>query len=129
MIVPSPPRFLLDRLKFLENHIVRLEKEFPPWAALHFNQPNRGVSALVYTYPFHIHGLKQWPPPPRSTPIIVPAHMRLPTKGTPALPAEPVIVVTEAKAGKPKFRKSRSSLHGLHHAVMEHLEVQQAMGC
>ena len=47
--VPSPPRFLLDRLKFLENHIIRLEKEYPPWAALHFNQPNRGVSMLIYT--------------------------------------------------------------------------------
>jgi hypothetical protein len=50
LTVPSPPRFLLDRLKFLENHIVRLEKEYPPWAALHFNQPNRGVSSLIYTF-------------------------------------------------------------------------------
>jgi hypothetical protein len=41
--VPSPPRTLLVRLKFLEDHIVRLEKDYPPWAALHFNQPNRGV--------------------------------------------------------------------------------------
>jgi hypothetical protein len=47
LTVPSPPRLLLDRLKFLENHIVRLEKEYPPWAALHFNQPNRGVSLLI----------------------------------------------------------------------------------
>ena len=44
-IVPGPPRSLLDRLQFLEDHIVHLEREYPPWAALHFNQPNRGVSA------------------------------------------------------------------------------------
>lgn len=41
--VPSPPRSLLDRLKFIEDHLVRLEKDYPPWAALHFNQPHRGV--------------------------------------------------------------------------------------
>lgn len=43
--VPLPPRSLLDRLKYLEDHVIHLEKEYPPWAALHFNQPNRGVSA------------------------------------------------------------------------------------
>ncbi len=42
-LVPSPPRSLLDRLKFLEDHLTKLEKEYPPWAALHFNQPHRGV--------------------------------------------------------------------------------------
>ena len=41
--VPSPPRTLFSRLKMLEDHIIKLEKEYPPWAALHFNQPNRGV--------------------------------------------------------------------------------------
>lgn len=41
--VPSVPKTLLARLKNLEDHIIRLEKEYPPWAALHFNQPNRGV--------------------------------------------------------------------------------------
>lgn len=47
--VPSPPRSLLDRLKFLEDHIIHLEREYPPWAALHFNQPNRGVSSSLFT--------------------------------------------------------------------------------
>ena len=42
--MPAPPRTLLARLQFLEDHIIRMEKEYPPWAALHFNQPNRGVS-------------------------------------------------------------------------------------
>ena len=45
-LVPSPPRSLLDRLKYLEDHIIHLEKEYPPWAALHFNQPNRGVRPI-----------------------------------------------------------------------------------
>ena len=27
----------------LEDHIIKLEKDYPAWAALHFNQPNRGV--------------------------------------------------------------------------------------
>lgn len=44
LLVPLPPRSLLDRLKYLEDHVIHLEKEYPPWAALHFNQPNRGVS-------------------------------------------------------------------------------------
>lgn len=41
--VPSPPRLILDRIKFLEERIISLERDYPPWAALHFNQPNRGV--------------------------------------------------------------------------------------
>lgn len=41
--VPAPPSTLLARLRFLEEHIIKLEKDYPPWAALHFNQPNRGV--------------------------------------------------------------------------------------
>ncbi|PBK74609.1 hypothetical protein ARMSODRAFT_950611 [Armillaria solidipes] len=57
--VPSPPASLPARIQFLEEHIIRLEKEYPPWAALHFNQPRRN-----------------WPPPPPSTPIIVPPHLR-----------------------------------------------------
>ncbi len=44
--VPSAPHSLIDRIKFLEDHIMLLEKNFPPWAALHFNQPNRGVSGI-----------------------------------------------------------------------------------
>jgi len=50
--------------------------------------------------------------------------MRLPTTDASVQPAEPANIVSEVQAGKPKFRKSRSSLH---RAVMERLEVQQAM--
>ena len=36
---------LLHRIKLVEDHIIELEHEYPPWApALHFNQPRRGVS-------------------------------------------------------------------------------------
>ncbi|KAK0487185.1 hypothetical protein IW261DRAFT_1558176 [Armillaria novae-zelandiae] len=42
--VPSPPASLPARIQFLEQHIIRLEKEYPPWAALHFNQPRRNAS-------------------------------------------------------------------------------------
>jgi len=41
--VPLPPNSITDRLKFLEDRIVQLERDFPPWAALHLNQPNREV--------------------------------------------------------------------------------------
>jgi hypothetical protein len=46
--VPSPPASLLHRIKFIEDHIMQLEREYPPWAALHFNQPRRGVSFTSY---------------------------------------------------------------------------------
>lgn len=76
--MPSPPVSLLYRLQYLEDHIIRLEKDHPPWAALHFNQPRRGVSMVL----FFLAQLKlirllwlQWPPPPRPTPIIVPSYL------------------------------------------------------
>ncbi|KIJ18541.1 hypothetical protein PAXINDRAFT_109951 [Paxillus involutus ATCC 200175] len=111
--VPAPPRTLLARLQFLETHITQLEKEYPPWAALHFNQPNRG-----------------WPPPPRQIPIIVPSHLTAkdPPGESSASPTaastfggatdEPVAAPTKGK------NKNKSSLH---RAVMEKLEVQKAM--
>ncbi|KAF7315768.1 hypothetical protein MIND_00092800 [Mycena indigotica] len=68
--VPGPPDSFASRLQFLEDHIIRLEKDYPPWAALHFNQPNRG-----------------WPPPPRATPIIVPPQLRT-TSSAPLPPAK-----------------------------------------
>jgi hypothetical protein len=49
--VPSPPASLLHRIKFVEDHIIQLEREYPPWAALHFNQPRRGVSPISWLSP------------------------------------------------------------------------------
>lgn len=131
--VPSPPRSLLDRLKFLEDHIVRLEKEYPPWAALHFNQPSRG-----------------WPPPPRPTPIIVPSHLTSsaaqahgsqPTSHRDVPPPWPMhdptaplgtasgndAETTDSNTLKTKGKIARNSKSSLHRAVMERLEVQKAM--
>lgn len=45
ILVPAPPHSLLERIKFIEEHIMKVEREHPPWAALHFKQPNRGVRA------------------------------------------------------------------------------------
>ncbi|KIM45501.1 hypothetical protein M413DRAFT_442163 [Hebeloma cylindrosporum] len=117
--VPSPPRTLLARLQFLEDHVIKLEKEYPPWAALHFNQPNRG-----------------WPPPPRATPVIVPPQLRSNTSST-APPssstnldtpsttqASSTSVQSKSVLGGSKPRKLNSSLHK---AVLERLEVQRAM--
>lgn len=59
MPVPSPPQTIAARLKFLEDHIIQLEKEYPPWAALHFNQPNRGVRCVLLQ-----PSLYQLKPPP-----------------------------------------------------------------
>ncbi|TEB10257.1 hypothetical protein FA13DRAFT_1653236 [Coprinellus micaceus] len=127
--VPSPPRTLISRLKMLEDHIIKLEKEYPPWAALHFNQPNRG-----------------WPPPPRSTPIIVPVSLRstndyahVPTpkiEDTPSSLSKSVSFASEPSESAPgspsssnakPAQKPRNLKSSLHRAVMEKLQVQQAM--
>ncbi|EKM74933.1 hypothetical protein AGABI1DRAFT_47181, partial [Agaricus bisporus var. burnettii JB137-S8] len=111
--VPSPPRTLWARLKFLEDHIVKLEKDYPPWAALHFNQPNRG-----------------WPPPPRATPIIVPPHLRSSDPDTSSTTKAGIPDQQGSSSsslptsGNQKIRNTKSSLQ---RAIMERLEVQQAM--
>ncbi|KAK1230249.1 hypothetical protein PQX77_006678 [Marasmius sp. AFHP31] len=102
--VPSPPLDLLDRLKFLEDHIIQLEKDYPPWAALHFNQPNRS-----------------WPPPPPSTPIIVPPHLTRDTSKK-VTDEKSIGQAGSTPAAQPKGRKDSS----LHRAVLERLEVKNA---
>ncbi|KAF8658332.1 hypothetical protein AX16_002099 [Volvariella volvacea WC 439] len=101
--VPTPPKTLLMRLKYLEDHIIKLEREYPPWAALHFNQPNRG-----------------WPPPPRSIPIIVPPNLRRTEKRDILAP------LRDSPESLPSSTKVRHTASSLHRAVLEQLEVQQA---
>ncbi|KAG0231345.1 hypothetical protein BGW41_002211 [Actinomortierella wolfii] len=40
-LAANPPCTLTERVKVLEDVIMQLERDYPPWAALHFNQPNR----------------------------------------------------------------------------------------
>ncbi|KAI9283341.1 hypothetical protein BY458DRAFT_496250 [Sporodiniella umbellata] len=37
----NPPFSLIERVKILENALMEIEREYPTWAAVHFNQPNR----------------------------------------------------------------------------------------
>lgn len=107
--VPAPPRTLLSRLRLLEDHLMQLEKDYPPWAALHFNQPNRG-----------------WPPPPRHTPIIVPSHITTTKESKTDTPQQEPSSSnpTEETSHTKAKNKNKSSLH---RAVMEKLEIQKAM--
>ncbi|EIW83090.1 hypothetical protein CONPUDRAFT_121481 [Coniophora puteana RWD-64-598 SS2] len=118
--VPGRPRKLLDRLKHLEDYLAKLEREYPPWAALHFNQPNRG-----------------WPPPPRATPIIVPSHLAsfTPTSSVVPSPAPGGSLSGSGAGGAGdgapaafiEGRKLKNTGSSLHRAVMEKLEVQRAI--
>ncbi|EJU05705.1 hypothetical protein DACRYDRAFT_104190 [Dacryopinax primogenitus] len=47
--VPAAPEDLYYRVKALEDYVVKLEKGYPPWSALHFNQPQRAVMATGST--------------------------------------------------------------------------------
>ncbi|CAE6462538.1 unnamed protein product [Rhizoctonia solani] len=96
--VPAPPADYMLRVKHIEDHIIRLEKEYPPWAALHFNQPNRG-----------------WPPPPRDSIIVIPPHLTSSTSFPP--PSGP-----DTK-GKHRAGKESSLLR----AALDKLEVQKAL--
>ncbi|KAL0072323.1 hypothetical protein AAF712_000086 [Marasmius tenuissimus] len=76
--VPSPPLDLLDRLKFLEDHIIQLEKDYP-----------------------------SWPPPPPSTPIIVPPHLTRDTSKK-ATDEKSIGQAGSTSAAQPKGRKDSS---------------------
>ncbi|KAJ4488357.1 hypothetical protein J3R30DRAFT_3223002, partial [Lentinula aciculospora] len=101
--VPHAPQSLLDRLHFLEEHIIKLEKDYPPWAAIQFNQQSRN-----------------WPPPPKQTPIIVPPSMSRQQPRSDGS-SQSVPVTSAATASLTKGRNS-----SLHRAVMERLEVHNA---
>ncbi|KAG8689658.1 hypothetical protein FRC11_001363 [Ceratobasidium sp. 423] len=98
--VPAPPADYMLRVKHIEDHIIRLEKEYPPWAALHFNQPNRG-----------------WPPPPRDSIIVIPPHL------TSSTPLDPPSASGPDTKGKHRAGKESSLLR----AALDKLEVQKAL--
>ena len=74
----------------------------------------------------------QWPPPPRTTPIIVPPHLRdtTSTSGstTPMDSNNPSKFTTSKPKSKPKTKSNTKAKSSLHRAVMERLQVQRAMG-
>ena len=137
--VPSPPRTLLARLKFLEDHIIKLEKEYPPWAALHFNQPNRGVCFhffLKFFIQLNQYFTTQWPPPPRATPVIVPPQLRSNTSFTAPPSSSMNLDIPSATQASSNSSQHGSILAGgkprkvnstLHKAVLDRLEVQRAI--
>ncbi|KAI0048282.1 hypothetical protein FA95DRAFT_1517697 [Auriscalpium vulgare] len=129
--VPSPPVSLLRRLQFIEEHIINLEREYPPWAALHFNQPRRGVRLNhSVTLPTCDHS-SQWPPPPRPTPLIVPSHLTssAPQQATPGTGEPSPASTSDAtnKSSSENKSKGRAAKSSLHRAVLERLEVQRAI--
>ena len=75
------------------------------------------VSAL-YSFSNYL----KWPPPPRTTPIIVPIHLR----DTGSTPVDTTIDPPAGKT-KPTKTKNKKAKSSLHRAVMERLEVQKAM--
>ncbi|KAN0104014.1 hypothetical protein V8E52_011415 [Russula decolorans] len=107
--VPLPPASLVHRIKFVEDHIIQFESEYPPWAASHFNQPHRG-----------------WPPSTRPTPVIVPSHLTANPAADPS-PASAMPTTYSGKAVTEVRTKGRASRSSLHRAVSEKLEVQRAI--
>lgn len=112
-----------------------LEREYPPWAALHFKQPRRGVRILSCVISSLCSFSCQWPPPPRTTPIIVPTALLTPAPGDVVAPEpqEPIVPPqdidgTSKSKGKSKVpggvRRQKSSLH---RAVMEKIQVRNAL--
>jgi hypothetical protein len=129
--VPSPPASLLHRIKYVEDHIIQLERDYPPWAALHFNQPRRGVRHS-YHYILFLTYLSQWPPPPRPTPVIIPSHLTSnPATDSSSAAESPTPPAPSSYSGKAitevRTTKGRASRSSLHRAVLEKLEVQRAI--
>ncbi|KAH8828352.1 hypothetical protein DL96DRAFT_1555791 [Flagelloscypha sp. PMI_526] len=103
--VPSAPATFQARLQYVEDHIVRLEKEYPSWAAVHFNQPRRG-----------------WPTPPRATPIVVSPHMRLADSKSSSSQKSKAEVLPPIHGVA-----SRNTGSSLQRAVVERIQVKQAL--
>ncbi|KAJ2020292.1 hypothetical protein GGI09_007394 [Coemansia sp. S100] len=84
---PSPTS-IYNKVAALEDHIMMLEREFPPWSAEHFNQPGRN-----YTHP-----------PPATVYRILPGSATVAeTPATPATPTtSPPARTRGAKRGRPR---------------------------
>jgi len=55
-VTPLPPK-LYERVKVLEDKIIKIEHDYPTWASVHFNQPNKNVRAIkknIYIYIYYL---------------------------------------------------------------------------
>ncbi len=41
---------MYERIKVLEDKIMEIERDFPTWASIHFNQPNKNVNIYIIYY-------------------------------------------------------------------------------
>ncbi|KAJ2868016.1 hypothetical protein GGH94_000436 [Coemansia aciculifera] len=87
---PSPTS-IYNRVAALEDHLMMLEREFPPWSAEHFNQPGRN-----YTHP-----------PPATVYRILPASVT--AAGPPAIPPAAQSISPSARTRGAKRGRPRSS--------------------
>jgi hypothetical protein len=45
IVTPLPPK-LYERVKVLEDKIIKIEHDYPTWASVHFNQPNKNLNEM-----------------------------------------------------------------------------------
>jgi len=45
-IVTPLPAKMYERVKILEDKIMEIERDFPTWASIHFNQPNKNLGDM-----------------------------------------------------------------------------------
>ena len=47
ILAASPLCSIAERVRIVEDVIIQLERDYPVWSAVHFNQPDRVVSCKV----------------------------------------------------------------------------------
>ncbi|GAN06337.1 conserved hypothetical protein [Mucor ambiguus] len=109
----KPPFSVFERIKILENTLMEIERQYPTWAAVHFNQPNRN-----------------FPPPPPVTYITRPSieSEELPSPLKDRKQEEATYISTQITTTAPQQRMLRA--HGranssLTRAVIDQLNRQK----
>ncbi|KAF8313071.1 glycoside hydrolase [Clavulina sp. PMI_390] len=107
--VPAPPEDVRLRLQSIEEHIMKLERKYPPWASLHFNQPNSITTEQAQSIAHK---------------IIIPSHLTISDDQSHLKISRPASLdpLTDSKPPT-KGRKST-----LLRAVMDKAEVARALG-
>ncbi|RIA89302.1 hypothetical protein C1645_738746 [Glomus cerebriforme] len=86
--VTPVPLSVYERLKVLEDKIIQLERDYPPWSAIHFNQPNR-------QFPHPVTTVAQTPVNNPSTSVVTPTY-----SVTPMMPTGSLV---DVKRSSPSF--------------------------